>query len=46
MYLNEDYLLLKYLIEQKLEKYIIEEKNYLKIKFDPTIPFLFFGVII
>lgn len=40
-YLNEDYLLLKYLIKKNLEKYIIEEKNFLKIKFDHTIPFYF-----
>ena len=44
MYLNEDYLLLKYLIEQKLEKYIIEKKLS-KIKFILQFHFIF-GVII
>ena len=40
-YLNEDYLLLKYLVEEKLENYISEEKNYVKIQYDYTIPSYF-----
>ena len=40
-YLNEDYILLNYLVEEKLENYISEEKNYVKIQYDYTIPSYF-----
>ena len=40
-YLNEDYILLNYLVKEKLEKYISEEKNYVKIQYDYTIPSYF-----